>query len=97
MDPLVAAGAVMIWLSVTLILYMTYLGFDIRSRGFTASGPAFATLPKLGITIRDYYRKRGEHPVTDQVNAKKAKVFRVLTLATSIFVIALIVLIIVVW
>ena len=96
MDPLVSVGVVMIWTAVTMILYMTYLGFDVRSRGFTASGPAFLTLSKLGITIRDYYRKRWQHPVTDGTAAKRAKMYRILTFVALVIVIVLIITVLVV-
>ena len=91
MDALIAAGVVMIWVAVTMILYMTYLGFDVRSRGFKAGGPAFLTLSKLEISLIDYYKKREQHPVTDEMTAKRAKMYFVLTVVALVFLIALIV------
>ena len=38
MDLILSVGIIMIWVAVAMILYMTYLGFDVRSRGFKASG-----------------------------------------------------------
>lgn len=88
MDPLISAGVIMIWVAVAMILYLTYLGFDIRSRGFTASGPAFLTMSKLEISLIDYYKKRGQHPVTDEMTAKRAKMYLVLTIVALVIVIA---------
>lgn len=88
MDLILSVGVIMIWVAVAMILYMTYLGFDVRSRGYMASGPAFLTLSKLEITIRDYYRKRGQHPVTDEKTAKRAKMYLILTILSVIVVIA---------
>ena len=91
MDILIAAGVVMIWVAVAMILYMTYLGFDVRSRGFKAGGPAFLTLSKLEISLIDYYKKRSQHPVTDEMTAKRAKMYLILTIVALILVIALII------
>ena len=91
MDALIAAGVVMIWVAVTMILYMTYLGFDVRSRGFKAGGPAFLMLSKLEISLIDYYKKRGQHPVTDEITAKRAKLYLILTIVALVFVVALII------
>ena len=88
MDLILSVGIIMIWVAVAMILYMTYLGFDVRSRGFKASGPAFLTLSKLEIPVREYYRKRGQHPVTDENTAKRAKRYFVLTVLSVIVVIA---------
>ena len=84
MEPILIAAILMVFIAVVVIFFMTYLGYDVRSRGFTATGPAAATLPKLGITIGSYFKKREEHPVTDPESAKWAKVFLFLTLVSSI-------------
>ncbi len=91
MDLLISAGVVMVWIAVAMIMYMTYLGFDVRSRGFTAGGPAFLTLSKLEITIREYYRKRAEHPVADAALAGRAKFYFILFIVSVVIVIALVV------
>ena len=96
MDALIAAGVVMIWVAVTMILYMTYLGFDVRSRGFRASGPAFLTLSKLEISLIGYYKKRGQHPVIDGMTAKRAKMYLILTIIALVIVVALIITVLVV-
>lgn len=88
MDLILSVGIIMIWVAVAMILYMTYLGFDVRSRGYKASGPAFLTLSKLEIPVRDYYKKRGQHPVTDEAMAKRAKMYFILTILSLIVVIA---------
>jgi len=88
MDLILSVGVIMIWVAVAMILYMTYLGFDVRSRGYKASGPAFLTLSKLEIPIKDYYKKRGQHPVTDETIAKRAKLYFILTILSIIVVIA---------
>ena len=84
MEPILIAAILMVFIAVVVIFFMTYLGYDVRSRGFTATGPAAATLPKLEISIGSYYKKRGEHPVTDLESAKWAKVFLFLTIVSSI-------------
>ena len=89
MEPILIAAILMFFLAVVVIFFMTYLGYDVRSRGFKAGGPAAATLPKLGITIGDYFRKRNEHPVTDEESAKWAKAFLFLTLVSFVSFIAL--------
>ena len=89
MEPILIAAIIMVFISVTIIFLMTYLGYDVRSRGFKTTGPAAATLPKLGITVGDYYKKRAEHPVVDQESAKWAKAFLFLTLTSSISTVAL--------
>ena len=89
MEPILIAAILMFFLAVVVIFFMTYLGYDVRSRGFKAGGPAAATLPKLGITVGDYYKKRAEHPVVDQESAKWAKAFLFLTLTSSISTVAL--------
>ena len=88
MDLILSVGIIMIWVAVVMILYMTYLGFDVRSRGFKASGPAFLTLSKLEIPVREYYRKRGQHPVIDENTAKRTKRYFLLTVLSVIVVIA---------
>ena len=89
MEPILIAAILMVFIAVVVIFFMTYLGYDVRSRGFKISGPAFATLPKLGISVGSYYKKRGEHPVTDTESAMWAKVFLFLTLVSSISTVAL--------
>ena len=95
MDLILSIAVIMVWLVAIVITYMTYLGFDVRSRGFECSGFVAATLPILGITFRDYYKKKGEHPVVDEDLASKARLFKVLTFVTIIVLIAIIVLVIV--
>lgn len=89
MEPILIAAILMVFIAVVVIFFMTYLGYDVRSRGFNTTGPAAATLPKLGITVRSYYRKRDEHPVTDMESAKWAKVFLFLTMTSLISTVAL--------
>ena len=89
MEPILAVAIVMIWIVAAVILYMTYLGYDVRSRGFESNGIVPATLPMLGITIKDYYRKRAEHPVTDETLAKKAKVSLILMTIVSVVAVAM--------
>ena len=88
MEPILIVATVMIWIVAAVILYMTYLGYDVRSRGFESNGIVPATLPMLGITIKDYYRKRAEHPVTDPVLARKAKMSLIAMAAVSIAAVA---------
>ena len=92
MDLILSIAVIMIWLVAIVITYLTYLGFDVGSRGFECNGFVAATLPILGITIRDYYRKRAEHPVIDEELASKARIFRILTFVTVIILIVIIVL-----
>ena len=92
MEPILSIAIIMIWLVAIVLTYLTYLGFDVRSRGFECNGFIAATLPMLGITIRDYYRKRGEHPVVDEGLASKAGFFRILTFVTIAILIVIIVL-----
>ena len=92
MEPILSIAVIMIWLVAIVIPYLTYLGFDVRSRGFECNGFVAATLPILGITIRDYYRKKAEHPVIDEELASKARIFRILTFVTVIILIVIIVL-----
>ena len=89
MEPILIAAILMVFIAVVVIFYMTYLGYDVRSRGFNTSGPAAATLPKLGITVRSYYSKRDEHPVTDMESAKWAKAFLFLTIVSLLSTAAL--------
>ena len=93
MEPILSIAVIMIWLVAIIITYLTYLGFDVRSRGFECNGFVAATLPILGITIRDYYRKKSEHPVVDGELASKAKIFRILTFVTIAALIVIIVLV----
>ena len=95
MELILAIAVIMIWFVAMVLTFMTYLGFDVRSRGFECSGFVAATLPMLGISIREYYEKRGQHPVVDEEIASKAKVFRILTSVTFIVLIAIIVIVIV--
>ena len=92
MDLILSIAVIMVWMVAVLITYMTYLGFDVRSRGFECNGFVAATLPILGITFRDYYRKKGEHPVVDEDLASKARIFRILTLVTGMALVMIIVL-----
>ena len=96
MDLIIPLALLMIWIVAVVILAMTYYGYDVRSRGFKATGPVAATLPKLGITLKDYFKKRDEHPVCDDANASKAKTFKILTsfgiILTAVFVVVIIVL-----
>ena len=89
MEPILIAAILMVFIAVAIIFYMTYVGYDVRSRGFRTAGPAAATLPKLGITIGDYYRKKKDHPVTDTEAAKWAKAFLFLTIVSSISTVGL--------
>ena len=89
MEPILIAAIIMVFVSVSVIFFMTYLGYDVRSRGFKTTGPAAATLPKLGITVGAYYRKRDEHPVVDQESAKWAKAFLFLSIVSSISTVGL--------
>ena len=88
MEPILAVAIIMIWIVAAVILYMTYLGYDVRSRGFGSKGIVPATLPMLGITIKDYYGKRGEHPVMDPALARKAKISLIAMAAVSIAAVA---------
>ncbi len=92
MEPILSIAVIMIWLVAVVITYLTYLGFDVRSRGFECNGFVAATLPILGITVRDYYRKKVEHPVVDEGLASKAKIFRILTFVTMIVLVVTIIL-----
>ena len=89
MELILTVAILMVFIAVVVIFYMTYIGYDVRSRGFKSTGPAAATLPKLGITIGDYYRKKKDHPVTDTESAKWAKAFLFLTIVSSISTVAL--------
>ncbi len=91
MEPILSIAAVMIWIVAIVILYMTYLGYDVRARGFECKGIVAGTLPMLGITIRDYYRKKKEHPVADVVLESKARMFRLLTILSLIVLVFIIV------
>lgn len=95
MEFILAIAVIMIWFVAMVLTFMTHLGFDVRSRGFECNGFVAATLPKLGISIKDYYEKRGEHPVVDEELASKAGVFRILTGVTFVVLIVIIVLAIV--
>ena len=95
MEFILAIAVIMIWFVAMVLTFITYLGFDVRSRGFECSGLVAATLPKLGISIRDYYEKRGQHPVVDEELASKARRFWILTRVTFVVLIAMIVLVIV--
>ena len=92
MDPILSIAAIMVWLVAMVLTFMTYLGFDVRSRGFECNGFVAATLPILGITFKDYYRKRGEHPVVDEELASKARIFRILVYVTGAVLVILIIL-----
>ena len=92
MDPFVAVAILMLWIVDVLLTYMTYLGYDVRSRGYECDGMVVSTLPKLGITIRDYYNKRGDHPVVDTGLASKARAFRILTFIGLVILVVSIVL-----
>ena len=89
MEPILIAAIIMVFISVTVIFLMTYLGYDVRSRGFNTTGPVAATLPKLGVTVGAYYKKRAEHPIADMESAKWAKAFLFLTLVASISTVGL--------
>ena len=92
MELILSIAVIMIWLVAIVITYLTYLGFDVRSRGFECSGFVAATLPILGITIGNYYRKRADHPVTDEEMASKARLLRILTVVTVIILAVIIIL-----
>ena len=94
MEPILLAAIIMVWVVAALILFLTSLGYDVRSRGFDAGGgPVAATLPRLGISIGDYYRKRKEHPVTNSAYAAKSKMYLAMTfLSAVILIVAVIVL-----
>ncbi|MBO4552194.1 MAG: hypothetical protein J5673_03235 [Candidatus Methanomethylophilaceae archaeon] len=95
MEPILWISLIMIWIAVAMIMYMAYLGYDVRSRGFQADGPAFATLPKLGITIREYYRKKVEHPVTDgDLHRKAIFCLAVMIIALCIFAAGIVIIIV---
>ena len=91
MEFILAIAVIMIWFVAMVLTFMTYLGFDVRSRGFKAGGPAFLTLSKLEISLIDYYKKRAQHPVTDEITAKRAKMYLILTIIALVIVIALII------
>ena len=93
MELILSIAIIMIWFVAMVLTFMTYLGFDVRSRGYECNGFVAATLPILGITIKDYYKKRGEHPVVDDGLASKAKIFRILTFVTIAVLIVIIVLV----
>ena len=93
MEPILSIAVIMIWLVAVVITYLTYLGFDVRSRGFECSGFVAATLPVLGITVRDYYRKKADHPVVDEELASKARMFRILTFVTLAALVVIIILV----
>ena len=95
MDLILSIAVIMVWFVAMVLTYMTSLGFDVRSRGFECSGFVAATLPKLGISIKDYYEKRGQHPVVDEELASKARKFWNLTRVTWIVLIAIVVIVIV--
>ena len=86
---MLSIAVIMVWLVVVVVLYMTHLGFDVRSRGFEARGLVAATLPELGITIGQYYKKRNDHPVVHDDLATRSKVFLALTLVTSVAVVVM--------
>ena len=95
MEFILSIAVIMIWFVAMVLTFMTYLGFDVRSRGFECNGFVAATLPLLGISIRDYYEKRGEHPVVDEELASKARAFWILTRISFVVLIAIIVIVIV--
>lgn len=90
MEPMVAIAVLMVWAVLVLIMWMTCLGYDIRSRGFNVPGPAVAVFPKMNITFKDYFSKRGEHPVTDESFVSKVRFYKMASIAASalFFVIA---------
>ena len=94
MEPILSIAVIMIWLVAVVITYLTYLGFDVRSRGFECSGFVAATLPVLGITVRDYYRKKADHPVVDEELASKARMFRILTFVTLAALVVIIIILV---
>ena len=91
MEPILFAAIIMVWVVAMVILLMTSLGYDVRSRGFETGGPVAATLPKLGITVGAYFKKKAEHPVTNPVYAKKAKFYLIMTFVSVVILIVLIV------
>ena len=79
MEPILIAAILMVVIALAVISFMTCLGYDVRSRGFMTSGPAAMTLPKLGIKLTDYFRKRDQHPVTDESFVPKMRLFAIIT------------------
>ena len=94
MEFILAIAVIMIWFVAMVLTFMTYLGFDVRSRGFECNGFVAATLPMLGISIKDYYGRRGDHPVVDEDLASKARTFRFLTSVSFVVLIAIVVIIV---
>lgn len=90
----VIGAIIMIWAVVTILVFMTYIGYDVRSRGISGKGWALTTLSANKIGINDYYKKKDKHPVleTEVENIASAKRFRMLTyLCLAVLVIIVVV------
>ena len=94
MEALIAVALVMIWIVLAVIMWMSYLGYDVMSRGFKTSGPAAAALPMLGITFRDYFSKRDTHPVIDGSFVPKARFCKIIAIVITLMIPVIIVLMI---
>lgn len=91
MEPVILIGISMIWIVVIILSLMIAFGHDVKSRGFADSNSAVAALPMNGIGFKAYFSRRKEHPVTNEPEAKKYKIWvyvsAILAVALVIYII----------
>lgn len=64
METILIVAIEMAILAVCVLLYLSYIGYDLRCRGFDGTF-AVTVLHQNEISLGDYYRKRKDHPILD--------------------------------
>lgn len=90
-SPIILIAITMIWIVVVILLWLTSIGHDIRSRGFKSGGLAMTVLHTEEIGFKAYFAKRDEHPVVDEAEAALCKRYRLLTIVAAVLTIPIIV------
>lgn len=78
MESLILASLLMVCIVFTVLSAMTSMGYDVKSRGFRSDGPAVAVLPKLGISVVEYCRRRKYHGIVSTEYASKIGFYKVM-------------------
>jgi len=76
MEAILIVAIEMIILAICVLLFLSYIGYDLRSRGFNGTF-AVTVMHQNEISFSDYFKRRKEHPVLDgqYENCKMARLY----------------------
>jgi len=65
-DAFFLTASVMVMIVILLMVILTWIGYDARSRGMSGKRWAMTTLACNDLGVVDYLRKRKDHPIMDK-------------------------------